>query len=74
MVLGVNENIGEVIKRRNAVTKRIIDHVRTDTKEQAICLICGHMSIDDLEAIAKFWDDRLSPEEIAAIAAAPDRR
>lgn len=70
----MNEHIGKVFERREAVTQRIIDHVRTDTKERAISLITGHMSIDDLEAIAKFWDDRLSPEEMAAIAAAPERR
>ena len=65
-------DLQRTLERREAATKRIIDHLRTDSKQQAIALVCGHMSISRLEEIAKFWDERLSPEEIEAIAAAPD--
>lgn len=67
-------SLEETIKRREDVTERIVQHCRTDTKQTAIVMITGHMSLDDLEALAKFWDERLSPEEITAIAKQPTVR
>ena len=65
-------NLQRTIERREAATTRIVDHLRVNTKEQALVLLAGWLSISTLESIATFWDDRLSPEEKAAIAEAPD--
>jgi uncharacterized protein YerC len=67
-------SIVDVFARREAVTKRIVEHCTLDSKERAISLVTAFMSLDDLEEIAKFWDDRLSPEEMKAIAAEVNRR
>lgn len=65
-------NMQETLDRREAVMQRIIAHVRTDTKEKAIALLAGWMSIDELEHIAQFWDERLSPEELKKLIATKD--
>lgn len=64
---GEDFNLNNTIERREAVTQRIVTHLRVGTKELSIWLLCAWLSIDELESIAKFWDERLSPEEKSAI-------
>lgn len=68
----MTDSLEATCRRKSAAMQRILDHLRTDEKDHALCLLMGWMSIKDIEDVAAFWDARLSPEEIEAIAAAPD--
>lgn len=54
------DKLDQTIKRKDKVMQRILRHLTRNSKEKALCLLMGWMSIEDLEHIANFWDERRS--------------
>lgn len=55
-------SLRDALVQREHVTKHLIAQLRDDEKDHAIVLITAFMSIDDLEYIARFWDNRKGGE------------
>ncbi len=51
-------SLESTIKARSEVHQRIVDHFALDDKVKALNIIMHYLSIDELNEIAKFFDER----------------